>query len=153
MRLIQLCLLALFAMALAAPAADAASPRGEARATKVVKPASRAAAPRAAVRPVVARPAATRQPAAARSTKTASRAAARATTGRQTAKATSRRTVAARGQAQASLQRPRTTARGARLASWTAGLPAASGSQRDCPAGTMSTLARGHDDIVRCMPL
>ncbi len=38
--------------------------------------------------------------------------------------------------------------------SWTRGLPPPAGVQaRDCPAGTMATLARGHDDIVRCMPI
>lgn len=38
--------------------------------------------------------------------------------------------------------------------SWTQGLPPAAGVQaQDCPAGTMATLARGHDDIVRCMPI
>ncbi|MCQ4162900.1 hypothetical protein NON00_23645, partial [Roseomonas sp. GC11] len=54
----------------------------------------------------------------------------------------------------------RTASRGgARIAraepprSWQAGLPEASGEQRECPAGTMSTLARGHDDVVRCLPL
>ncbi|EFH12990.1 hypothetical protein HMPREF0731_0765, partial [Pseudoroseomonas cervicalis ATCC 49957] len=37
--------------------------------------------------------------------------------------------------------------------SWQSGLPQASGEQRECPVGTMSTLARGHDDVVRCLPL
>lgn len=36
---------------------------------------------------------------------------------------------------------------------WQAGLPVASNAQRDCPAGTLATFARGHTDIVRCMPL
>ena len=37
---------------------------------------------------------------------------------------------------------------------WARGLPPALGVQaRDCPAGTMATLARGHDDIVRCLPM
>jgi hypothetical protein len=35
---------------------------------------------------------------------------------------------------------------------WQAGLPVADYAQRDCPAGTFATLARGHDDVVRCMP-
>lgn len=40
------------------------------------------------------------------------------------------------------------------VASWTQGLPPAAGVQSaDCPAGTMATLAIGHDDVVRCMPL
>jgi hypothetical protein len=38
--------------------------------------------------------------------------------------------------------------------SWTHGLPPALGVQaQQCPAGTMATLAEGHDDIVRCIPL
>src|SRR4051812_6493493 len=37
---------------------------------------------------------------------------------------------------------------------WAAGLPAPALVQaNECPDGTMATLARGHDDIVRCMPL
>jgi len=38
--------------------------------------------------------------------------------------------------------------------SWTRGLPPAAGTQaNECPDGTMATLARGHEDIVRCMPI
>ncbi|MBX6375346.1 MAG: hypothetical protein IRZ13_14070 [Acetobacteraceae bacterium] len=36
---------------------------------------------------------------------------------------------------------------------WQAGLPPADFSQRACPDGTLATLARGHDDVVRCVPL
>jgi hypothetical protein len=36
---------------------------------------------------------------------------------------------------------------------WQSGLPTASYAQQECPAGTFATLARGHDDVVRCMPL
>ena len=37
---------------------------------------------------------------------------------------------------------------------WTQGLPPALGVQAEtCPAGTMATLAEGHEDIVRCIPL
>lgn len=39
------------------------------------------------------------------------------------------------------------------VAGWQSGLPVADNSQRSCPAGTFATLARGHDDIVRCMPI
>jgi hypothetical protein len=42
---------------------------------------------------------------------------------------------------------------GLQRTSWQAGLPAADGEQLDCPVGTMSTLARGHDDVIRCMPM
>jgi hypothetical protein len=38
--------------------------------------------------------------------------------------------------------------------SWTSGLEPADGLQAaECPDGTMATLARGHDDIIRCMPI
>ncbi len=37
---------------------------------------------------------------------------------------------------------------------WAQGLPPALGVQaQECPAGTMATLAEGHDDIVRCIPI
>lgn len=37
---------------------------------------------------------------------------------------------------------------------WARGLePAANIQASECPAGTMATLARGHDDVVRCMPI
>jgi hypothetical protein len=39
------------------------------------------------------------------------------------------------------------------IAGWQAGLPSVTYAQRECPAGTFATLARGHDDVVRCMPL
>ena len=39
------------------------------------------------------------------------------------------------------------------VAGWQAGLPTVSYRQRECPAGTFATLARGHDDVVRCMPM
>jgi hypothetical protein len=41
-----------------------------------------------------------------------------------------------------------------RMMSWTQGLAPADGLQAaECPDGTMATLARGHDDIIRCMPI
>ena len=37
---------------------------------------------------------------------------------------------------------------------WTQGLPAPAGVQAsECPDGTLATLARGHEDVVRCMPI
>lgn len=37
---------------------------------------------------------------------------------------------------------------------WAHGLPPALGVQaQECPTGTMATLAEGHDDIIRCMPM
>jgi hypothetical protein len=47
----------------------------------------------------------------------------------------------------------RTTAPREGAVSWQRGLPTASNAQRACPAGTFATLARGHDDVVRCMPI
>ncbi|MBO1075409.1 hypothetical protein [Roseomonas marmotae] len=35
---------------------------------------------------------------------------------------------------------------------WDHGLPAASRVQSSCPEGTRPTLARGHEDILRCLP-
>lgn len=41
-----------------------------------------------------------------------------------------------------------------RSVGWQHGLPPAAGIQAgDCPSGTMATLARGHDDVVRCLPI
>lgn len=148
MRLITLCLLGLFALALSAPVtAEAASTRSTSRSgAKVVKPTARAAAPARAAATASRRPAAVTRAAPSRQT-------ARATTSRQTAKAGGRTVAIRRSQEVVMAERSNMTARGARLTSWTAGLPAASGEQRDCPVGTMSTLARGHDDVIRCMPL
>jgi hypothetical protein len=43
---------------------------------------------------------------------------------------------------------------GTRSVSWFRDLPPAAGVQAvACPAGTMATLASGHSDVVRCMPL
>ncbi|MFC7475052.1 hypothetical protein ACFQS7_11855 [Dankookia sp. GCM10030260] len=37
---------------------------------------------------------------------------------------------------------------------WAQGLPVAAGVQaNECPDGTLATLARGHEDVVRCMPI
>ncbi len=35
---------------------------------------------------------------------------------------------------------------------WDRGLPAASRAQAACPEGTRPVLARGHDDVTRCLP-
>ncbi|WP_431282104.1 hypothetical protein ACQW02_22290 [Humitalea sp. 24SJ18S-53] len=90
----------------------------------------------------------------------------RATTGRTQATTQGRnRTAAARTSgrngAAASCQRRDSRGRcvGPRTASlqgaagWQGGLPAASNTQSDCPSGTMATLARGHSDVTRCMPI
>ena len=39
------------------------------------------------------------------------------------------------------------------VAGWQRGLPTPDYAQRECPEGTFATFARGHDDVVRCMPL
>jgi hypothetical protein len=45
-------------------------------------------------------------------------------------------------------------ARTANWGGWARGLPPALGVQaQECPAGTMGTLAQGHEDIVRCIPI
>jgi len=36
---------------------------------------------------------------------------------------------------------------------WQAGLPPMSNAQSECPGGTFATLASGHNNVVRCMPL
>jgi hypothetical protein len=41
----------------------------------------------------------------------------------------------------------------ARSARWQGGLPPMTMAQQDCPAGTVATLARGHSDVVRCLPI
>jgi hypothetical protein len=103
------------------------------------------------------RPTVSRVPSVMRGASAGSVTASRGGNLRQTAKAGGR-AIAQRGGSQGEApvvaqRAPGMTAGGARLTSWQSGLPAADGYQRDCPTGTMSTLARGHDDIVRCMPL
>jgi hypothetical protein len=36
---------------------------------------------------------------------------------------------------------------------WSGGLMPAAGNQTSCPDGTMATLAHGHENVVRCVPL
>jgi len=36
---------------------------------------------------------------------------------------------------------------------WSGGLMPAAGNQTSCPDGTMATLALGHENVVRCVPL
>jgi hypothetical protein len=38
------------------------------------------------------------------------------------------------------------------VAGWHAGLARSDNAQTECPEGTFATLARGHSDVVRCMP-
>jgi hypothetical protein len=174
MRAIPLALLALLAVAATAPA-DAASTRRGADARPAAATRSQPASPAGQARVTAAT--------GARSGRTAAQAPYRAAGGRAAATASTRPSarngiaVGGRGarvtgrraavspeafQASARQLCPRggTPHRGGRCRGpaeaslgWQAGLPPPSGSQRDCPEGTMATLARGHDDIVRCMPL
>jgi hypothetical protein len=71
------------------------------------------------------------------------------------APATRARPAAARNAvAQCTQRNGRTNCAPARssVAGWQSGLPVANYAQRECPEGTCATLARGHDDVVRCMP-
>ncbi len=129
--------------AVAAPAATAARP-----AATVARPAATAtrnAAP-AARNAVAARPV-TRQMAQAGTVRTQRtgivvRGASAATVSRDSAACTRRngRTVCG-------------PARRDGVPGWQAGLPVADFAQRECPAGTFATLARGHENVVRCMPI
>lgn len=132
MRLIPLCLLGLLAVALA-PAAEAA-PNRDGRAASASKSAKASSPARAAARPAA-------QP---------QRSASRQSAGNfRTVVARPGQLLRAPAKAQPSVRR----AAPQRQTSWQAGLPVASGEQRECPVGTISTLARGHDDVVRCLPL
>lgn len=136
MRLIPLCLLGLLSIALV-PAAHAASTRGEAHSAG-----SKSAKAGVPTRTAAARPAAQPQRGASRPSAASVRSA-KAKPGQ----------LMRRGSAQRTASRTPRAVAGPRLTSWQAGLPAATGEQRECPVGTMSTLARGHDDVVRCLPL
>jgi hypothetical protein len=46
-----------------------------------------------------------------------------------------------------------TTASRGEVMRWTGGLAPAAMSQSDCPDGTIATMAVGHNDITRCVPL
>ncbi|MDJ0386573.1 hypothetical protein QMO56_00485 [Roseomonas sp. E05] len=136
-RLIPLCLLGLLSIALV-PTADAATGRRESHAAG-----SKSAKASTPNRTAAARPAAQPQRSASRQSAASVRSA-KARPAQILRKGKVQRT------ASRVAQRP---AAGPRLTSWQAGLPAAAGEQRECPVGTMSTLARGHDDVVRCLPL
>lgn len=152
--------------------AEAAAARQEVRAASAGKtqasPARSAAPRREAARPAT-RPAANAAPARQAANAAPTRQAARAAPTRQAAqRATATRPSAQRGASArqvATRQQPaactRRDQRGrcvqqavVRNVAWQGGLPAASGEQASaCPTGTIATLARGHDDIVRCLPI
>lgn len=155
----RIILLALIALACAMPPAEAAS-RDERR-SEASRP-TQQAQPRAAT--------SARQAARGAPSRQAPRAAAqRGTAQRGTAQRgdvrTQRSGVLVRGASAATVSREAvarcTVSNGRRncapprnpVAGWQAGLPTVSYRQRECPAGTFATLARGHDDVVRCMPM
>jgi hypothetical protein len=151
-------LLALTALAFMVPAAEAARRDESGRQQAASRPAQaqtsqvqRAKAPAAQRRATTARSQASR---------------ARHTTLRPGDVRTSRSGVAVRGASAATVSRDAVasncTRRNGRrvcgqathsIAGWQSGLPRADNAQTECPDGTFATLARGHDDVVRCMPL
>jgi hypothetical protein len=132
-------LLALTALAFMMPAAEAArrDESGRQAASRPAQQAQTAPAQRgkATTQRTTRRAAPSRQQARAASTRRA--------TLRPGDVRTSRSGVAMRG----------TAAARSGIAGWQAGLPRADYAQTECPDGTFATLARGHDDVVRCMPL
>jgi hypothetical protein len=156
--------LALAAIALLAgltwltPAAEAAGKRDSRPAA--TRNAPRAAAlqrvaisPRAPVARSSGRSSARAAAAPARGAATAARSSSRG--GKQAAKAS-----AGRGRAVAAAscgRKGRCRSQGRAVAqaqpSWQGGLPAMTMAQSSCPPGTMAVLARGHDDVTRCMPI
>jgi hypothetical protein len=149
----RLVLLALFSLVLVAPQAADAARREE--------PRTASARPQAGTKPPVTRPASAPQ----RSSANAPRQAARP---QQAARAgdvrTQRTGIVVRGASAATVSRDapaNCTRRNGRtvcggrsgVAGWQAGLPAVDYAQTDCPAGTFATLARGHENVVRCMPI
>ncbi len=155
------------------PGADAATNRQQQASTRPVAstPATQARPP-AAERPAAQRstPRATTQRAPTQRATTQRATTQRATTQRATtqrgtsAAAARNRATPSRNRAVSATAPTRNTAAcerrdnrgrcvGPRTASWQGGLPIASNTQADCPAGTMATLARGHSSVIRCLPL
>ncbi len=124
------------------PAAQAAQPKAQASTRPQTRPA-RSAATRPSTSSVPARPGDVRTS----SRGLVVRGAAAATGSRDAMASCTRRngrTVC--GQARQAVSRD--SVRG-----WQVGLLPADNAQRECPEGTFATLARGHDDVVRCMPM
>jgi hypothetical protein len=158
-------LLALIALAFLRPAAEAARRDESGRQQATSRPAQQTPAARTTQ---AQRGKATVQRAARRTT--ARRAAPTRHRVRQQARSTSTRRAAlrpgdvrtsrsglvVRGASAATVSREsmaRSRSRGRSIAGWQAGLPRADFAQTECPDGTFATLARGHQDVVRCMPL
>lgn len=101
------------------------------------------------------RTATTRQPVRATNSQANRATAARRQTASRpaTGRTASRTAGASRQQASASC-RGRNCAPARRQVTWQSGLePATNAQAQSCPAGTLATLARGHSDVVRCLPL
>lgn len=131
-------------LALAAPAAEAASGRDNASQQRVS--AQRAAKPAATTaRSAAGKPAAPAQRSAAAPAQRGGKPNAATRAQRNTNQA-----AAACSGRQARNQRCSNTSR---PVSWQGGLPAMTMAQTGCPAGTVALLARGHDDVTRCMPI
>jgi hypothetical protein len=167
MRLLASALIALATLTWsAAPTEARTRDQAQAQARQGAPQANRAAASRAATapqrqaaaRPTAARPTAVRQAAAspsrdARGTRqgSARRAAASPRDARGTRQAATR---AGNRQQAAANCRGRNCAPRTRTVSWQGGLePATNAQAHACPTGTLATLAHGHSNIVRCMPL
>jgi hypothetical protein len=162
MRLLASALIALATLTWgAAPTEARTREQAQAQTRQAAPQATRTAASRAAAAPqrqAASRPTAVRQAAAspsrdARGTRQAStrQPAASPRDARGTRQAASR--AGSRQQAAANC-RGRNCAPRTRTVSWQGGLePATNAQAHACPSGTLATLAHGHSDIVRCMPL
>jgi hypothetical protein len=163
-------LLAVAVLAFTVPAAEAAR-RDDTR-QQASRPATQATQPKAqATRPAASRPQAITT---TRTRSTSSRSSASRSAGTRVASQpgdvrTTTRGLVVRGAAAATVSRdamascsrrngrtvcgePRTASRSG-VAGWQAGLTPTSYAQTECPAGTFATLARGHENVVRCMPM
>jgi hypothetical protein len=122
----------------------------EQRHTRPVQPSAAASARAQPARPAVA----PRQHAARPDT---SRAAAQAARGTVFRSATAATTAGMPRTATAACARRDTQGRCLRPATatprWQTGLPPMTMAQQECPPGTVATLARGHADVVRCLPI
>jgi hypothetical protein len=157
MRFLAALLIVLATTAWHVPEAEARSQTQQAQTRAQASQPVRAAAQRRAVAPqrqaaTIQRRATATQATAARAT--VRQAAARSTAGRGVTAAQASRQAAARSANRQQRCRAQSCAAEPRAVSWQAGLePPTNAQAGTCPAGTLATLARGHSDIVRCLPL
>ncbi len=157
-------LLALIVFACVAPAAEAASREQRSgptagRSTQAAPPQARTQTPpqrQAQFRPAPRQAASNLRPGDVRTSTggVLARGASAATVSREAPATRAQPALTRNAVAQCTQRNGRTNCAPARngVAGWQSGLPVASYSQRECPEGTFATLARGHDDVVRCMP-